>query len=139
MVRHTLAVLAALSLAGCNAGAGYGLDNVAKAPHLGQVAATVTGVYVAADIASMVVSGRTVDDHIASAITGEDCSISRSMQGLGPYCAVVLPPPPPPPTVTRVTYCYRSLASSSCYDGPSPRDYTGLIGVRVEQVPVIPQ
>ena len=139
MVRQSLAVIAVLALAGCNAGAGVGLDNLARAPHLGQVAATVGGAYVAADIASMAMTGRTVDDHIASAITGEDCSISRSMQGLGPYCAVVLPPPPPPPTVTRVTYCYRSLASSSCYDGPSPRDATGLIGVRVDQVAVVPQ
>lgn len=139
MVRRSFALLSLLLLAGCNAGAKIGLDNLADSPKVPIVVTNVVGAFLVADVGSMVISGRPLDDHISSTLTGKDCSIERWAEGRGPYCVVVLPPPPPPPVVARITYCYRSLASSTCYDRPVARDADGLIGVRGDLVAVAPE
>lgn len=65
--------------------------------------------------ASVMASDKTASDHLVSLFSGKDCSVVRSEQGLE-YCVEDQPPDPEP----RV-FCYKTLASVSCYDRPDPR------------------
>ena len=61
--------------------------------------------------ASLVLTGRTPVDHVASLVTGQDCSAVRLERRL-PYCAPHPGPPAPPP------YCTRSLGGVDCWTAP---------------------
>jgi hypothetical protein len=91
-IRPPVLLLACLSLAGC------GME-----PALGPAAA-VGG-------ASIVLTGRTPVDHVASWVTGEDCSIIR-LERRESWCA----PPPGPPAAQP--FCTRSLGSVDCWTTP---------------------
>ena len=83
------------------------------------------------DMASVINTQKTVDDHLVSWITGKDCSTVRASMGEH-YCRES---PPVLPMVQRTTYCYKSLALVTCYDQPVERDAARLFGTRVDQVP----
>lgn len=87
-----LAVILALPLGGC------WID-----PLLGPLAIT--------NAASLVLTGGTTVDHVASLVTGRNCSAVRIEQRL-PWCA----PPPGPPPVTA--FCTRSLGAVDCWAWP---------------------
>lgn len=61
--------------------------------------------------ASLVITGRTPVDHVASAWTGRECSAVRLEQGL-PWCA------PDPPAPQETAYCTRSLGAVDCWTAP---------------------
>jgi len=58
--------------------------------------------------AALVLTGRTPVDHVASLVTGRDCSLVRVERREG-WCA----PPPTPPA--PAPYCTRSLGSTDCW------------------------
>ncbi|WP_339778638.1 hypothetical protein [uncultured Thalassospira sp.] len=68
--------------------------------------------FVALDVVSIINTDKTIVDHIVSASTGRDCSTVRSSMG-EPYCKTDPIPEPP-------LYCYRTLASVTCYATPDP-------------------
>lgn len=74
------------------------------------------GPLLAANVASIAVVGRDPAGIVASAVTGKDCNIVRSSQGLS-YCA----PRERAPNAPR--YCTRSLGTVDCWDRPDPFGY----------------
>jgi hypothetical protein len=64
--------------------------------------------------ASVVVTDKTLGDHLVSMYSGKDCSTIRTSKGMR-YCAEDEPAPPPQP------YCYRTLGKVTCYDRPDVR------------------
>jgi len=69
----------------------------------------------AADIATLMVTDKTMMDHIVSYFREEDCSSVRASQG-DRYCRpiqIAYTPPPEP-------FCYRSLARVNCFTSPNP-------------------
>jgi len=73
-----------------------------------------TGVewYIALDVVSIINTDKTLVDHVVSLSTGRDCSTIRKIDGKS-YCKKDPVPEPP-------LYCYRTLASVSCYRTPDP-------------------
>jgi hypothetical protein len=63
--------------------------------------------------ASVVLTGRTPVDHVASLITGQDCSVVR-LERRESWCA---PPPGPPPPQA---FCTPSLGRVDCWTVPPP-------------------
>lgn len=63
--------------------------------------------------ASLVFTGRTPIDHVASLATGRDCSAVR-LERYQPWCAPLPGPPQPQP------YCTRSLGAVDCWTSPLP-------------------
>lgn len=61
--------------------------------------------------ASVVLTGRTPVDAVASWATGADCSVVR-LERREPWCAPPPAPPAPPP------YCTRSLGAVDCWTSP---------------------
>ena len=61
--------------------------------------------------ASLVFTGRTPIDHVASLATGRDCSAVR-LERYQPWCAPLPGPPDPQP------FCTRSLGSVDCWTRP---------------------
>jgi hypothetical protein len=61
--------------------------------------------------ASLVLTGRTPVDHVASLATGRDCSAVR-LERAWSWCA---PRPGPPP---EPVYCTRSLGAADCWTVP---------------------
>jgi len=61
--------------------------------------------------ASLVLTGRTPVDHVASWATGRDCSAVR-LERREPWCAPPPAPPAPPP------FCTRSLGGVDCWTRP---------------------
>jgi hypothetical protein len=84
-----------------------------------------------ADGISVINSSKTVEDHVISLITGENCSTLRAYHGYD-YCTDDRPPPMEP----KVTYCYKSLAKVSCYDRKVAIDEARYYGARLDMVPV---
>ena len=76
-----------------------------------------------ADVASVVVFGRSLGDVGASAATGRDCSIVRLDQGKS-YCAER-------EVAAREVFCTRTLATVDCWAAPVP----GRSGVADAPVP----
>lgn len=96
------------------------------------VASQAAIIGVALDGFSLINTGKTIDDHVISLVTGKDCSIVRASQG-GPYCVDI---PPPVPQVAVTSYCYKSLASVSCFAAPLATDEARFDGSRTDMVPI---
>lgn len=82
-------------------------------PQLGACtnAATVAGAGVS--LASLTTTKKTLTDHVASAITGRDCS-TISLSDTGEYC-------PEQVVVDRSNlYCFKTLAEVQCHTLPDP-------------------
>ena len=124
MSRMLAVVLCVIALSGCDLGPAF-MDRPAQATY--QADAVLLG----ADMVSVINTGKTLDDHVIGALTDQDCSTVRASQG-GPWCK---PIPLPEATVARTAYCYKSLASASCYAQPLPIDQARYLGERTEQVP----
>lgn len=75
------------------------------------------------EVLSLVNTRKTLTDHVASWITGQDCSTPRA-QREGVFCTDWPGPPPPQQQV----YCYASLAKPSCYAQPYNEGNDRLIG-----------
>lgn len=72
-----------------------------------------TAVGAAVSVVSLNVTKKTVTDHIASAVTGRDCSII-TLNETGEYC-------PEQVVVDRSNlYCYRTLGGVDCHTLPDP-------------------
>jgi hypothetical protein len=67
--------------------------------------------YTAIDVASTVITGKTVDDRAVSYIKDQDCSIARWLEGR-PYC---LAPQPAAAPAEPASYCYPTLAGVDCF------------------------
>lgn len=74
-----------------------------------------TGGLIALEGASVMASDKTASDHLVSLMSGKDCSVVRSEQGLA-YCVE-----DQAPILAPKYYCYKTLGSVSCYDRPDPR------------------
>lgn len=124
MIRH-IAPLAALALlSGCGWVSRNGLetdyDRVGDVP-----------LFLNLEILSVINTKKTMGDHVATWVTGKDCSTIRA-QREGVWC-VDWPSPPPPP---QQVYCYASLAKPSCYAQPYNEGNDRLIGFVPAPVPV---
>ena len=100
MIRRFLAVLLLLPLLACDP-------------------ATATLVVVGTSATTLAHTDKTLPDHVATWVTGEDCSILRSTQEKGPYCLseeeIEARNDPGPQVV-----CYRTLGAIDCYSEPDP-------------------
>ena len=79
--------------------------------------------YFNVDVASLMLTKKTVFDHVATFATGQDCSTPRAERD-GPYCAKWPEPPAPPPEV----YCYATLARPTCYSQAYNQSNDHLVG-----------
>lgn len=110
----------------------HGVDEVhgmdATTHLLGSPMSTVQTFWVL-DGVSVINTQKTIDDHLVSWLSGEDCSTLKALHG-EPYCQ---PEPASVLKVKRTVYCYKDLAASTCYSqqlsGRQP------IGVQVQEVP----
>jgi len=75
------------------------------------------------ELVSVVATKKTIFDHVATWVTGRDCSTPRAERE-GAYCVDWPEAPPPPPQV----YCYASLARPTCYPQPYNQGNDRLIG-----------
>ena len=76
------------------------------------------------EVVSVTTTKKTIMDHVATAMTGQDCSTPRAERGDGPYCTNWPTPPAPPPEL----YCYSSLAKASCYTQPYTQANDRMLG-----------
>jgi len=83
------------------------------------------------DGVSVINTHKTVEDHVIGWMTGQDCSLVRASQG-DKYCVDNTPPP----MEQRNTYCYKTLAATSCYDRRVASDEGRFRGTRIDMVPV---
>lgn len=83
------------------------------------------------EVLSVINTKKTLGDHVATWITGKDCSTPRAERE-GVWC-VDWPSPPPPPTQV---YCYASLARPSCYAQPYNEGNDRLIGFVPSSTPI---
>jgi hypothetical protein len=83
------------------------------------------------DVVSLVTTHKTVFDHAATLMTGQDCSSPRAERD-GAYC-VRWPEPPPPP---QEIYCYASLAKPTCYAQPYVQANDQLVSFVPASLPV---
>ncbi len=88
--------------------------------------------FILLDVASVVNTQKTIDDHLISLLTGMDCSTIRASKG-DHYC---IEQPENKPVYIRTSYCYKSIASVSCYSQPLNSDATQLYGVRIDRIPI---
>jgi hypothetical protein len=84
------------------------------------------------DVVSLANTHKTIDDHLVSLISGKDCSTIKAAQGY-PYCVDI---PVPGPVTVQTTYCYKSIASVSCYDRPLPFDTARFTASRTDDIPL---
>lgn len=68
--------------------------------------------WLGAEVASVAVFGRGLEDIVVSGVSGRDCSIVRLDQGQS-YCRPVEAPPAPP------EFCTRSLGTADCWSNPA--------------------
>ena len=83
------------------------------------------------EVLSVINTKKTLTDHVATWVTGKDCSTIRA-QREGAWC-VDWPAPPAPP---QQVYCYASLAKPSCYAQPYNEGNDRLIGFVPAPTPV---
>ncbi len=81
--------------------------------------ATATMVIVGSSAASLAHTDKTLPDHVATWVTGEDCSLLRYSEEDGPYCQPEAQVEMNP-AETQVV-CYRTLGAIDCYDTPDPK------------------
>ena len=86
---------------------------------------------VLADGVSVMATSKTVEDHVAGWVTGQDCSVIRASHG-GDYCVAK----DKTPKVALTSYCYHTLGKTNCYDKPLASDAGSFGGTRVDLVPV---
>lgn len=92
-VAPLLLALGGLALGGCQ---------------VGPTVAASAGPVLVVSGASLVLTGRTPVDHVASLVTGRDCSLVR-LERRESWCAPPAEPPAP------AAYCTRSLGSTDCW------------------------
>ncbi len=85
----------------------------------------------AADGVSFLTTQKTVEDHVIGWVTHQECSLLRASHGED-YCVSK----DPPPKVAVVSYCYHTLAKTTCYDRKIPSDIGTYSGSRLDMVPV---
>ena len=129
MSRLLLVIVAALTLSGC--GVGELTKAFYKNPDEHFFQARLASVYLGADLVSLMSTGKTVDDHIIGWATDQDCSVVRLEKG-GKWCK---PYPAPVAMVDVTAYCYKSLASTSCFSAPVASDQPRFTGSKTSQVP----
>lgn len=95
--------------------------------HAGQL----ISVWGAAEVLSVVNTKKTLVDHVATWVSGRDCSAVRAERE-GVWC-VDWPSPPPPP---QQVYCYSSWARPSCYSQPYTQGNDRLIGFVPAPLPI---
>lgn len=83
------------------------------------------------EVMSVINTKKTLGDHLATWVTGKDCSTLRA-QREGAWC-VDWPAPPAPP---QQVYCYASLARPSCYSQPYNEGNDRLIGFVPAPTPI---
>ncbi len=83
------------------------------------------------EIASLVGTKKTMFDHVATWVTGRDCSSPRAERN-GAYCVDWPAHPAPPPQ----EYCYATLGRPTCYAQPYSQDRGSLIGFVAASTPV---
>ncbi len=64
--------------------------------------------------ATIVGTGKTLEDHVISIASGKNCSTVRSQRGLT-YCEE------DEVHYKSAVYCYRNLGEVTCYDKPDPK------------------
>lgn len=120
-----LAGAAVLALAACTNGTSSLQSGSAELVSSGGEVVDAAGPFVVLDAVSLINTDKTIIDHIAGGVTGEDCSTLRSMDG-GHYCQPHYENKP----VAEPLYCYRTLAKVTCYNQPSPNPADRLVGMR---------
>ena len=75
------------------------------------------------EVLSLGMTKKTLFDHVATWMTGQDCSTPRAERD-GAYCTKWPDPPAPPPEV----YCYSTLARPTCYSQAYVQGNDHLIG-----------
>lgn len=116
MIRHLAPLAGILLLSGCGWADQESLHASGNPPGIG---ATLMNL----EVLSVINTKKTLTDHVATWITGKDCSTIRA-QREGAWC-VDWPNPPAPP---QQVYCYSSLARPSCYAQPYNQGNDRLIG-----------
>jgi len=136
MLRRVLMISCLVVLSGCGLGRTaiqhgseevHGFDSVTHS--LGSPMSTTQTFWVLDGI-SVINTQKTLDDHLVSWISGDDCSTLRAMHG-EPYCQ---PEPAKVPMITRTSYCYKNLAGTTCYTQPLPGTVQPT-GIRVDKIP----
>ncbi len=84
------------------------------------------------EVLSVINTKKTLGDHIATWITGKDCSTVRAQREGGNWCTPWPDAPPPPQQV----YCYATWARPSCYSQPYNEGNDRLIGFVPAPTPV---
>lgn len=116
MIRQLAPLAGILLLSGCGWADQESLHSSGNPPGIG---ATLMNL----EVLSVINTKKTLTDHVATWITGKDCSTIRA-QREGAWC-VDWPNPPAPP---QQIYCYSSLARPSCYAQPYNQGNDRLIG-----------
>lgn len=116
MIRHTAPLAGILLLSGCMWVDQNGFNGGMSPPNTGVALANL-------EVVSVMTTKKTIGDHLATWITGKDCSAVRAERE-GAWC-VDWPSPPTPPAQV---YCYASLARPSCYAQPYNEGNDRLIG-----------
>jgi hypothetical protein len=116
MIRRIAPLAGILLLSGCMWVDQNGITGGMSAPNEGVALANL-------EVISVMTTKKTIGDHLATWVTGKDCSTVRAERE-GAWC-VDWPSPPAPPTQV---YCYASLARPSCYSQPYNEGNDRLIG-----------
>ncbi|HMA50684.1 MAG TPA: hypothetical protein VKP60_13080 [Magnetospirillaceae bacterium] len=123
-MRHTLICLVAASglLSACTT---HGTAEALRLPY-----APLTAL-VLADGVSIMATSKTVEDHVVGWVSDQDCSVIRASHG-GDYCVSKAQPP----KMLLTSYCYRTLAKTTCYDHKIESDEGSYTGARQDLIPV---
>lgn len=80
---------------------------------------------------SLSITGKMMEDHVASWVTGKECSVERFIKGEGKFCMTPaeLARAERPDWKAEKVYCYKSIAAPTCYNQPSPYATDVLIGI----------
>lgn len=122
------ALLSSALVAGCSNGSG---GHLPYSTHGLSAEGRVATQLAILEVLSVVNTKKTLPDHVATWVTGKDCSTIRAQRG-GAWC-VDWPAPPAPP---QQVYCYASLAKPSCYAQPYNEGNDRLIGFVPAPTPV---
>jgi len=116
MIRRTAAAAVILALSGCGYPSATGMKTT-------PLAGNQPTEWMTLEMISLVATKKTMFDHVATWVTGQDCSTPRAERE-GTYCVEWPETPPPPPQV----YCYASFARPTCYSQPYNQGNDRLIG-----------